>query len=162
MSCTIRKPTVKDVPRIRRIIDEAVKKNAEGKTFILPRSPAELYESVRNFIVLEADGRIVGCCAVKPFWEDLGELRSLAILEDYRGRGYGKKLVEAAVEDAKSTGLAKLFTLAKIPEYFESLGFKKMDRDKLPKNIWVECTRCPEFGVCDEKALLYVIKQGPT
>ena len=87
-------------------------------------------------------------------WEDLAEIRSLAIVEDRQGKGFGSQLVEACLEEARSFGIKKVFTLTTVPEFFLTLDFKVVEKSILPHKIWADCLKCPKFPDCDETAMM--------
>ncbi len=149
MTYAIRKATVSDAESIRRLVNFYA---SEGK--MLPRSLSEIFENIRDFHVAEAGKKLVGCCALHVFWEDLAEIRSLAVHPDEVGRGLGTTLVSRALEEAPSLGIRRVFILTAIPKYFSRLGFKDTDRSSLPKKIWAECVKCPKFPDCDEVAMI--------
>ena len=121
---------------------------------MLPRNLSEMYENLRDYLVVESDGELAGCVALHLVWSDLAEIKSLAVTEAARGQGIGSKLVEAALEEARRLGLPKVFALTFRPEFFERLGFKLIDKNELPHKIWGECIRCPKFPNCDEQAVV--------
>ncbi len=148
----IRKAVTGDVGTIHGIL-----KNYGERGLLLPRSLSELYDHLRDFFILEGEGQgaaILGVCALAICWEDLAEIRSLAVLPDQQGRRYGKRLVETCLQEAKSLGLGKVFTLTYVPGFFAKLGFKQVDKSVLPHKVWAECLKCPKFPGCDEIAML--------
>jgi amino-acid N-acetyltransferase len=150
----IRKAIVTDVPEIKRLIEPFVKKG-----LMLPKSLHSLYTSIRDFWVMYDDERqsIIGCCALQISWEDMGEIRTLAVLESHQGRGYGLVLVETCILEAKDLGLKSLFTLTYAPDFFRKTGFIEVEKANLPNKIWADCIHCPHFPECDETALLLKI-----
>jgi amino-acid N-acetyltransferase len=146
----IRKATLKDVRTIHQLI-------AEQASFghILPRPLSELYSQVRDFAVYveEADDRIIGCSALHIVWEDLAEIRSLAVTTDYQRRGIGSELIEAVLEESRQMGISRVFVLTDRIGLFEKRGFALMDKSNLPHKIWADCIRCTKFPECDEVAL---------
>ena len=145
----IRNAQVNDVPAIRDLINEYAE---QGR--MLFRSLSDLYESLRDFLVCEEDGRIVGCCSLHIYWSDLAEVKSLSVQPDQQGRGIGRALIEAAVEQARELKLPKLFTLTLEPEFFAKMGFSHIPMDALPHKVWSDCLRCPKQDQCDEIAML--------
>jgi len=121
---------------------------------MLFRSPADIYENLQTFIVADLDGKIVGCCALEIIWSDLAEIKSLAIDQIYKGKGIGRKLVTAAVEEAVKLGVPKVFALTLEPVFFEKLGFETVEKDTLPMKVWSDCARCPKQQNCDEIAVI--------
>jgi amino-acid N-acetyltransferase len=121
---------------------------------MLPRSRADLYESLREFQVAEADGEVVGCGALAIQWDGLAEIKSLAVAEPAQGRGIGQRLVAACLEEARSLGIGRVFALTLAPAFFERLGFARLAKEALPHKVWADCVRCPKFPDCDEEALV--------
>lgn len=147
---TIRPARVGDVPAIHDLI----RTFAERKLMIR-RSLGELYESIREFIVAtDDDGKIVGCAALHVFWDDLAELKCLAVAESAQGHGIGRRLVDACWNEARELELATVFTLTYVAEFFEKCGYHRIDKAELPHKIWNECVRCPLFPNCNEVALI--------
>lgn len=146
----IRPARVGDVPAIHDLI----RTFAERKLMIR-RSLGEIYEAIREFIVAtDDDGRVVGCAALHVFWEDLAEVKCLAVSEDAHGQGVGRRLVDACWEAARELELTSVFALTYVPEFFERCGYHRIDKAELPHKIWNECVRCPLFPSCTETALL--------
>lgn len=146
----IRKATVRDVSSIHNIL-----KTYADTGQLLPRPISELYDNLRDFNVYEAeDGRMLATCALHVCWEDIAEIRSLAVVEEYQGRGIGTQLMKAAFEDAESLGTSRIFTLTYRQKFFENHGFRVIDKSTLPQKIWAECIKCVKFPDCDETAML--------
>jgi amino-acid N-acetyltransferase len=124
---------------------------------MLFRSLSDLYEQIHSFKVAEDDGQVVGCCALKVLWEDLAEVQSLAVDRRYFGKKIGTALVKACLEKARQLGLKRVFTLTLEPEFFEKVGFKRVDRQTLPMKVWSDCAQCPKQDHCDEVALEYTL-----
>ncbi|MCL4555249.1 MAG: N-acetyltransferase [Actinobacteria bacterium] len=148
MDATIRRAVLADAPRLQRLINDYA-----GKGQMLPRSRQALYEHVRDYLVAVADGIVVGCVALHVSWEDLAEIRSLAVAEQSQGSGIGVALVRAALEDAQELGVRTVFALTFVEGFFLSLGFRPVDKSELPHKIWQECVHCIHFPDCDEVAL---------
>ena len=145
----LRKARMSDVPQIHSLVNLFA---AQGE--MLGRSRSELYEGLRDFFVVEHDGTILGCSALHINWEDLAEVRSLAVLADLQGRGIGKTLVNACIEEARSLGISRIYALTYRPGFFEGIGFSKVPKDSLPHKVWGDCLKCPQFPNCDEDAVL--------
>lgn len=122
---------------------------------MLFRSLSNLYEHLRDFFVAEKAGAVVGCAAVELVWRDLAEVKSLAVDESARGKGVGKKLVRAAIDEARRLKLSRLFALTREREFFEKLGFQEVDKDTLPHKVWSDCIHCPIRENCDEIAMVF-------
>lgn len=121
---------------------------------MLFRSMADIYENLQTFTVAEAEGRVVGCCALQIIWSDLAEIKSLAVDESNTGTGVGKMLVTAALGQARELGLPRIFALTLNPDFFEKMGFKITGKDTLPMKVWKDCAKCPKQQDCDETAVL--------
>ncbi|MBV8076241.1 MAG: N-acetyltransferase [Planctomycetaceae bacterium] len=146
----IRPARVGDVPAIH----ELIRTFADRKQMIR-RSLGELYESIREFIVaVDDDGQIIGCVALHVFWEDLAELKCLAVSEQAQGRGVGRMLVDACWEAACDLEIATVFTLTYVADFFEKCDYHRIEKAELPHKIWNECVRCPLFPNCNEVALI--------
>ena len=145
----IRKAKLKDVKEIQQLI-----KLYSNRGDILPRSLSELYDHLRDFFVSIRNRKVVGICALHICWDDLSEIRSLAVQEEDRNKGMGAKLVKACLEESKSLGAKRVFALTYQPEFFEKLGFKKVDKAVLPHKIWTDCLKCVKFPDCDEIAVV--------
>ena len=151
---TIRPARVGDVPTINELI-----RTFADRKIMIRRSLGELYESIREFFVaVDDDGRVVGCAALHVFWEDLAELKCLAVSESIHGRGVGRMLVDACWEAARDLELDTVFTLTYVPQFFERCGYRQIDKAELPHKIWNECVRCPLFPSCNETALIRTLE----
>ena len=124
------------------------------KGLLLPRSVGSIYEHIRDFWVYEEEDDILGCCALQIVWEDLAEIRSLAVREDRKGEGIGRKLVEACIEEARELGIRKIFSLTYATDFFKSLCFSVVDKNILPHKVWGDCVNCVKFPNCDEVAVM--------
>lgn len=141
----IRKATIQDVKAIHALIGYYAKKGA-----MLARPLSELYENVRDFFACEEGGKLVGCAALRITWEDLAEVKSVAVSPYYKKRGIGTKLVEACIEDARSLGIKRVFVLTYEKGFFAHRGFQEVPKETMPHKIWMECVRCPHFPNCGE------------
>jgi len=147
----IRKATIVDVKIIHELLLEYGKKEE-----LLARPLSQLYDHVRDFSVYEdkSNGKIIGCCALQFCWEDLAEIRSLAVHPDHLRGNIGTQLTETALEEAQRFNIAKIFTLTYKPAFFEKFSFVQIDRSELPLKIWSDCIICVKFPDCDEIAML--------
>jgi amino-acid N-acetyltransferase len=150
MEATLRRARTGDAPQIHRLI----KVHAE-RGRMLPRSLGEIYENLRDFFVIEDGGELLGCAACHVTWEDLAEVKCMAVREDRQGQGCGRRLLEVCLEDAARLGVTRVFALTWIPEFFERRGFRRIEKSELPHKIWSECIRCVHFPNCGEVALIY-------
>ncbi|MDG1989706.1 MAG: N-acetyltransferase [Dehalococcoidia bacterium] len=124
-----------------------------GRGQLLPRTLGEVYENIRDFYVVREENKVVGCAALHITWNDLAELKSIAVLDEKHSNGYGKMLVKECVEEGKILNLSKIFALTYQPQFFEKLGWKQADVMTLPQKVWNECYRCPKFPACEEIAV---------
>ncbi|NTW17177.1 MAG: N-acetyltransferase [Syntrophaceae bacterium] len=148
----LRKARISDVRTIHRMINAS-----SGKGEILPRSLMDIYGSLRDFFVFfdESHHAVVGICAMNIIWENLAEIRSLCVEEEYRKRGIGKKLVEACISEAITLQLFRIFTLTSRPDFFTQLGFQEVAMSTLSEKIWSDCFRCSKYpDYCDEVAMI--------
>ncbi|KFZ44051.1 acetyltransferase [Smithella sp. SC_K08D17] len=148
----LRKARIDDVKTIHRLINLS-----SGKGEMLPRSLMDIYNSLRDFFVYydEDKSQVTGICAMNIIWENLAEIRSLYVDENYRKRGIGRELVEACVSETITLGLFKVFTLTYKKDFFIRLGFKEIDKNLLPEKIWADCFRCSKYpDYCDEVAMI--------
>lgn len=119
---------------------------------LLGRSLVDIYDALRDFHVFEEAGEIIGVGALQICWEDLAEIRSLAVKPGLAGRGIGRQLVEACLEEARELGLKRVFALTYQPAFFQRLGFTEIEKSDLPHKIWTDCIHCVKFPDCDEIA----------
>jgi amino-acid N-acetyltransferase len=96
----------------------------------------------------------VGTCAIHVSWENLAEIRSLAVEEGFTKKGVGRALVENCLAEAKELGISRVFVLTYKKDFFEKVGFHLMDKSGLPHKIWADCIRCVKFPGCDETAMM--------
>ncbi len=149
----VEKARIGDVGVIRDLIEFYSKQNR-----MLSRSLSYLYEHIREYSVVREDGRVIGCCALHVTWKDLAEVKSLAVDPRHAGKGVGKTLLEAAIGEAASMGIPRVFTLTLETEFFKKNGFNEIPKEQLPMKIWGECIQCPKYPDCDEIALEYLIR----
>lgn len=146
----IRKAQVKDVPRIHKLVNDYARQNS-----MLPRSLNDLYDKLRDMFVAEEGDRLLGVCGLHVLWDDLAEIRSLAVRRDAQRSGIGRALVSRAIKDAKTLGIRRVFALTYVPEFFRAaFKFRDIEKSELPHKIWGECLHCPKFPDCDELAVI--------
>jgi amino-acid N-acetyltransferase len=149
----LRKAEIKDVKDIQKLLTFFA-----GRGDMLSRSLSELYEAVRDFYIFEDGGKVVGAAALHIVWEDLAEVRSVAVAEDAGGRGIGTQLVRACLEEADNLGLKRVFCLTYKPDFFGRFGFRIADKAQLPQKVWGDCIKCVKFPDCDEIAMILDIE----
>jgi len=145
----IRKAKIKDIKEIQKLINTFAKRD-----LMLPRSLNELYENLRDFWIAEENNKVVGCCALHVSWDDLAEIKSLAVQKNKQGKGLGQELVYACLNEAKELGSKKVFVLTYKVDFFRKFGFRKIKHTDLPHKIWAECINCPKFPGCEEAAMI--------
>lgn len=146
----LRKARKQDVPFIHGLLA-----HYGGQGLLLARPLSEIYEFLRDFVVAEDKARnLMGVCGLHLCWEDLCEVRSLAVLPETAGQGWGTKLVETAVSEAVTLGFNQVFALTYVPTFFARVGFKEVEKNRLPHKIWADCVKCVKFPACDEIAML--------
>ena len=155
----IQKAQIRDVEEIIELVNGFAARN-----LMLPRGPQYVYENIRDFVIAsdrnvpvysitetrEILHLLVACGSLHVLWDDIGEIRALAIHPDYQHLGLGSKLIELMKEEARQLGLKHLFTFTLTEDFFKRLGFKRQGRDELPPKVWGECSRCPKYFKCDE------------
>jgi amino-acid N-acetyltransferase len=145
----VRRARIPDAKAIHKLLITYAK---DG--MMLSRSLSEIYEAIRDFYVCEgSDGTVVGTVCLHICWEDLAEVRSLAVTEESSGRGIGRQLVEKCLEEARALGLKRVFALTYKPLFFQKLGFGEIEKAELPHKIWSDCIKCAKFPECDETAV---------
>lgn len=148
----LRKAHIDDVDGMNKLVNQFARQD-----LMLPRSLSELYENIRDYYVYIENGNIVGCAALHIFWKDLGEIKSVAVDVSFQRNGIGKGLIQKCMEDGKNLGINRLFVLTYIPEFFERIGFNRVDKNLLPHKIWSECVKCYKFPDCGEVPLMIEI-----
>ena len=145
----IRKALLGDVPEMQKLINFYADRGE-----LLPRSLNQLYENIRDFFIVEEDGRIIGTCALHINWGDLAEVKALVIDEKFQSKGLGKQLVQICIDEARAFGLTRVFALTYRPDFFKKMGFQDIDKSELPHKIWSECIHCVKFPDCGEVAVI--------
>ena len=121
---------------------------------LLPRTLAEICENVRDFVVLEDDGRIIGCGALHLYGLHLAEIRSITVAPTHQRMGGGGRLVKALMGEAKKHRVTCICLFTRTPQFFASLGFEEAQREDMPDKIYKDCCVCPRFHHCDEVAMV--------
>lgn len=150
----VRQAKARDVEKIFQLI----KVNSD-QALMLPRSRYKIFSRLQGAVVAEDDNHeIIGCAVLVILWGDLAEIQSLVVAPHKRGKGLGKKIVEALIEKAAALDIPKILTLTYQVDFFSKLGFKIIDKDLIPRKIWGECLECPKLESCDETAMMYYFK----
>jgi amino-acid N-acetyltransferase len=140
----IRRARTADVRDIRRLIDLYT---ADGR--LLAKSMLALYEDVTEFWVAERDATVVGCGAVHVLWEDLAEIRTVAVDPDARGHGVGRRIVEALIGQARELGVRRVFVLTFETGFFGSFGFTEITGTPVPPDVYEQLLRSYDEGVAE-------------
>src|SRR4029077_6234516 len=125
-----------------------------GDGTLLPRTLAEICENVRDFVVLEDDGRIIGCGALHLYGTHLAEIRSITVAPSAQGRGGGGRLVKALMAESKRHRVDCICLFTRKPDFFAGQGFTVAQREDIPDKIYKDCHACPRFHCCDEVAMV--------
>jgi len=149
------KARIKDVVQMHQLINYFANRDE-----MLPRPLSELYENIRDYFVVRQGERVVACAALHVAWEDLAEIKSMAVVEDRQYQGLGSQLVENCLQEAEELGIPTVFCLTYKPSFFEKFGFSQVDKMELPRKVWTECYRCPKFPDCGEVALIRHLDVG--
>jgi amino-acid N-acetyltransferase len=153
MANRVEKATINDATQIHRLINHFANKGE-----VLPRPLSEIYENIRDYFVVRQGEQVIACAALRVNWEDLAEIKSLVVTEDYHKHGIGDLMVDACLKEASDLGITTVFCLTYTPDFFAKCGFILAEKTKLPHKVWGECYRCPKFPNCDESALIYKIE----
>ncbi|MDD2568870.1 MAG: N-acetyltransferase [Clostridia bacterium] len=146
-----RKAKIEDVPIIQQLIN-----NYANRGLMLAKPLIAIYENLREYVIAEDEktSQITGVGGLHILWDDLAEVRSLAVAEPYFKQGIGRELVHRLEADAKSLGLPQVFALTYQTDFFKKLGYTEIENKLLPQKVWMECINCPKFPDCDERAVL--------
>ncbi len=147
----IRKAMLKDIPSIHSLLI-----HFDNKGDMLARPLSELYDHLRDFWICEDEknNELIGCCALQFCWENLAEIRSLAVKEGYQGSGAGTLLVDRCIQEALVFNIFQLFVLTYRSTFFKKFEFEIIEKSELPKKIWSDCMFCIKFPDCDETAMI--------
>lgn len=140
----IRPAKTKDVKSIRNLVDSYA---APGQ--MLSKETVTLYESVQEFIVAEQDGVLVGCGALHILWEDLAEVRTVAVKENLHKQGIGHKIMEAIIQRAREVGVEKIFCLTFQTEFFGRHGFEVIEGTPVDPSVYAELLRSYDAGIAE-------------
>ncbi len=148
----VRKARPGDVNEMHRIINYY-----SEKQLMLPKTQLRLYEFMRDYTVAtEASDpdKVLGCGALHIYWEDLAEIRALAVDPEMARRGIGTDIVDQLLNEARDLGISEVFVFTYEPEFFSRFGFVKVEHSDLPLKVYNECFNCPKFNKCDELAMV--------
>jgi len=146
------KATLSDIPDMQKMVQSEVKDGV-----ILERNEDEVANNIRSYVLAKVADELVGYAALHIHSSRLAEIRSLIVLDAYRGKNIGKKIVQFALEEAKELNvLEEVLVLTYLPDFFKKLGFVEIAKDTIPEHkIWADCIKCIHFPVCNEVSLVY-------
>lgn len=148
----IRKAFITEAPTIKEIVN-----NFASRGKLLSLSLQNIYDSLRDFFIYIDNATICGVCALHISWENIAEIRSLAVKEEYQGRQIGTQLIKASLDEAIELNIRQVFCLTYRKNFFLNQGFQIIDKTELPHKIWRDCYKCPKFPDCDEIAMIKYI-----
>jgi amino-acid N-acetyltransferase len=144
----VRQAEDSDVAAIVAIVAENARQG-----HLLPRTPENIRASLPTWLVAEVDGRVVGIGSLLVMSPVLAEVRSLAVLPQYRAFGVGAAIVRGIVAEARRQGFPTVFALTRAVGFFEKLGFRVTVKERFPEKVWRDCVICPLKNACDETAV---------
>jgi amino-acid N-acetyltransferase len=144
-----RKAKITDVEEIHALINYYAERG-----LMLARPRTQLYEGLREFTIAEEQERLVGAGSLHITWDNLAEIRALAVTPEQCKNGIGRKLVDLFLEEARELALPRVFALTYQQKFFEKCGFNTIPKESLPQKVWRECVNCPKFPYCDEIAMI--------
>jgi amino-acid N-acetyltransferase len=149
------KPTLADIPAMQKLVASEVKTGV-----ILERTDDEIATNIRSYIVAKEADILIGYGALHIHSPRLAEIRSLVVDPLFRGRSLGRRIVEAALDEARTLGVEEVLSLTYVPDFFRKLGFVEIDKEAIPEHkIWADCIKCVHFPVCNEVSLVYPVGQ---
>ncbi len=146
------KATLADIPYMQKMVDKELKDGV-----ILKRNEDEVATNIRSYILAKLDDKLVGYAALHIHSARLAEIRSLIVLDEYRGKRIGKRIVEFALEEARVLGVKEeVLVLTYLPEFFKKMNFIEISKESIPEHkIWTDCIKCIHFPVCNEVSMVY-------
>lgn len=147
----IRKAQIKDATIIHGLINAYA-----AADLMMPRSLNEIFENIRDFwVAVNPKEKITGCVSLHIVgWNNLAEIKSLAVDKKWQRKGIGGELIESCLEEAQELQIGSVFALSYKPKFFKKFGFRVISKSKLPHKVWAECCNCPKFPNCGEIALI--------
>jgi amino-acid N-acetyltransferase len=142
---SVRRARTSDVPKIKELVEPLVQQR-----ILLGKETVVFYEAVQEFrVATDAAGRLIGCGALHVMWEDLAEVRTLAVSSDWLGRGVGHAILDRLEADAQELGLSRLFCLTFEVPFFSRHGFVDMGSETVDASVYAELVRSPDEGVAE-------------
>ena len=147
----VRPARTADIVQIRDLLEPYVQRR-----ILLGKDLVVLYESTHEFVVAEAAGEVIGCGALHVLWEDLAEVRTLIVRDDWLHRGVGRRIVERLEENARELGVTRLFCLTFEVEFFTRRGFEPIGEQIVDPDVYSQLVRSPDEGVAEFLDLAHV------
>jgi amino-acid N-acetyltransferase len=148
----VRKARLSDVNELFRIINYYAERQQ-----MLPKTQLQLYENLRDYSIAAgapASDRVFGCGALHIYWENLAEIRALAVAPEMTDQGVGTALVERLLNEARELEIEQVFLFTYEPKFFARFGFIQVEHRTMPLKVYNECFHCPKFNKCDELAMV--------
>jgi amino-acid N-acetyltransferase len=144
------KPNVSDIASMQSLIQEDVKNGV-----ILSRSNDEIANQIRSYTIIKNKDEIIGFASLYIYDEELSEIRSLFIKDDFRNQKLGSKLVKTLLEEAEKLQIKKVLVLTYRKDFFTKLNFLEIQKESIPKQkVWADCIKCKSFPICNEVSLI--------
>ncbi len=141
---TVRRARTSDIPAIQALVEPLA-----ARRILLGKDRVTLYEAVQEFRIAEVDGVVAGCGALHVMWEDLGEVRTLAVRDDRLGTGVGHAILDRIEADARELGLTRLFCLTFETEFFGRHGFEPIGETIVAPEVFAQLALSPDEGVAE-------------
>ncbi|MFC5471617.1 N-acetyltransferase [Cohnella suwonensis] len=149
MTIACRKALQDDVEALYELIQ-----GYAAKGIMLPRSREALSRNIDTFVVAQDGARLIGCGSLCRLGSDLVEIRSLGIVDGYKGQGVGSRLVDVLMAEAEAQGIPKVMALTLEASFFLKNGFNIVEKEIFPEKVWTDCVNCPKQHACDEIAVV--------
>ena len=144
MSLVVRQAKTSDIKKVRSIVDSFA-----AQRRLLSKETVTLFEGVQEFTIAEVDGEVVGCGALHVLWEDLAEVRTVAVVESMHGKGIGHAILESILNKAKEIGVKKVFCLTFETEFFGSHGFTEIQGTPVEPDVYAQLLRSYDEGIAE-------------
>jgi amino-acid N-acetyltransferase len=144
MSVVIRSAKTGDVKKIREIVDAY-----SDQRRLLSKETVTLFEAVQEFVVAEIAGEVIGCGALHVLWEDLAEVRTVAVIESMHGKGVGHQILDQVLKNAKEIGVKKVFCLTFETKFFGAHGFEEIQGTPVTPEVYQQMIRSYDAGVAE-------------
>ena len=148
----VRKAKLSDVPAIHQLINYYAERQ-----LMLPKTHLQLYENLRDYSAVvdsNDDSVLLGCAALHIYWQNLAEIRAVAVSPETKAKGLGTMLVESLLQEAREYRLEQVFVFTYVPQFFSRFGFIQVEHRTMPLKVYNECFHCPKFNTCDELAMV--------